>query len=265
MKLPFSFSLKFVFRLLLPGLIVAIVLLPLINTLLPLQYSSSLGYVFTISVIFLGWLFVVLDMPIYMAFEGRRYWPNWLWDFFKRREEKRLQGLLQKRDVSKETDPRTYQETYFKLLSFPLNDRGKYEVLYPTRVGNLIAAYERYSLRIYGMSSVFYWHRIWLSIDDDLREHIDSQQATVDSTIYAAAAFTVSGVFLLIYTFHQLLGLNWIKNLQDTPLLFTLSILSFLGGYLVYRSSLFVHAQFGETFKSLFDTHRNKVSVEDII
>lgn len=33
----------------------------------------------------------------------------------------------------------------------------------------------------------------------------------------------------------------------------------------MYRSSLFVHAQFGETFKSLFDTHRNKASVEDII
>jgi hypothetical protein len=75
----------------------------------------------------------------------------------------------------------------------------------------------------------------------------------------------ISGVFLLIYAAHQLWGLEWIKYLQDTQLLFTLSILSFLGGYFVYRSSLFLHAQFGETFKSLFDTHRNKVSVEGII
>jgi hypothetical protein len=63
----------------------------------------------------------------------------------------------------------------------------------------------------------------------------------------------------------QLLGLEWIKYLPDTQLLFFLSIASLLGGYLVYRSSLFLHAQFGESFKSLFDIYRNKVSVEDII
>lgn len=267
MKLPFSFSLKFVFRLLLPGFIVYVALFPLIKTLLErLPFSSSLEYVFTISIIFFGWLFVVLDMPIYMAFEGRRFWPTWLWKFFKRREEKRLQSLVQI-NSSKETDYQTYLETSVELRSFPINERGEYHTLYPTRVGNLIAAYEGYSVRLYGMDPVFYWYRIWLSIDDDLREHIDSQQALVDSTVYAAAALTVSGVFSLIYASHQLLGLEWIKYLQDTPLflLFALSLLAFLGGYLVYRSSLFLHAQFGETFKSLFDTHRNKASVEDII
>lgn len=269
MKLPFSFSLKFVFRLLLPGLIVSISLLPLIRTLLDrLQFSYSLEYVYTISIIFFGWLFVVLDMPIYMAFEGRRYWPKWLRNFFNRREEKRLQRIRQKYERSIRTDNHwTYIEMSVEMRYFPMNKHGEYQASFPTRLGNLIAAYEGYSLRVYGMDSVFYWYRIWLSIDDDLREYIDSQQATVDSTVYVAAALIVSGVFSLIYTSHQLLGLEWIiyLHLQDTPLLFALSILSFLAGYFVYRSSLFLHAGFGETFKSLFDTHRNKASVEDVI
>lgn len=265
MKLPFSFNLKFVFRLLLPGLIVSTSLLPVIRALLDrLHYGYSLEYVFTVSIIFFGWLFIVLDMPIYMAFEGRR-WPRWLWNFFKRQEEKRLQSLLQKNKCSKETDRRTYLETSVEIRHFPINERGEYQALFPTRVGNLITSYEGYSLRVYGMDSVFYWHRIWLSIDKDLREHIDSQQAMVDSAVYTATALIVSGVFLMAYTSHQLLGLEWIKYLPDTQLLFFLSIASLLGGYLVYRSSLFLHAQFGETFKSLFDTQRNKVSIEDII
>ncbi len=266
MKLPFSFSLKFVFRLLLPGFIVSTSLLPVLKTLLDrLHYGYSLEYAFTVSIIFVGWLFIVLDMPIYMAFEGRRYWPKWLWTFFKRQEEKRLQSLLQKNKSSQETDHRTYIETSVEMRYFPMNELGQYQASSPTRVGNLITSYEDYPFRVYGMDSVFYWYRLWLSIDEDLREHIDSQQAMVDSAIYTATALIVSGVFLLIYASHQLLGLEWIEHLQDTPLLFALSILSFLGCYFVYRSSIFLHAQFGETFKSLFDTHRNKVSVEDII
>jgi hypothetical protein len=266
MKLPFSLSLKFVFRLLLPGLIVSTSLLPVIRTLLDrLHYGYSLEYVFTVSIIFFGWLFIVLDMPIYMAFEGRR-WPKGLWNFFKRQEEKRLRNLLQKNEKSyEENDYQTYIETSVEIRYFPINENGEYQALFPTRVGNLITSYEGYSLRVYGMDSVFYWHRIWLSIDENLREHIDSQQAIVDSTVYTTTALIVSGVFLIAYTSHQLLGLEWIKYLPDTQLLFVLSIASLLGGYLVYRSSLFLHAQFGESFKSLFDIYRNKVSVEDII
>lgn len=192
-------------------------------------------------------------------------WPKWLWNFFKRQEEKRLQSLLQKNENSRETDRRTYIETSVEIRYFPITERGEYQALFPTRIGNLIASYEAYSLRVYGMDSVFYWHRIWLSIDNDLRDHIDSQQAMVDSAVYTATALIVSGVFLMTYTVHQSLGFDWIKYLLDTPVLFILSMVFFLGGYFVYRSSLFIHAQFGESFKSLFDVHRNKVSVDDII
>ena len=97
MKLPFAFNLKLVFRLLLPGLLLALGFFPLIKTLLDLAWKGiSDVYIFTLSVIILGWLVVILDMPIYIAFEGRRYWPKFLRNRLVKREIDRLDKLIAK-------------------------------------------------------------------------------------------------------------------------------------------------------------------------
>ena len=71
--------------------------------------------------------------------------------------------------------------------------------LWPTRLGNLIAAYEQYPRLKYGLDAVFYWPRLWVTISKDLREEIDNQQAQADGLLYVAAALITSVAILLLY------------------------------------------------------------------
>ena len=185
-----------------------------------------------------------------MIKEGRRYWPKLLWNYFKSLEEKRLKRILRE---TKSSDIRKYLEASVKLRRFPMENNGNYYVEFPTRIGNLIAAYEMYPKRSYGMDSIFYWYRIWLTLDQDLREEIDNQQALADSTIYVIAALNLCGLLCIIYALLQMINNQLIKILPNEYLLVGLAILAFIVSYCIYRFSLHIHASFGEIFKSVFD------------
>jgi hypothetical protein len=261
-KLPFTFSLKLVFRLLLPGFVIALALLPALQTLLErLQVTLDVESAFLLSVVGCGWLVVLLDMPIYIAFEGRRYWPARLRSWRMGREEKRLQELQRERERVAKTDRAKSREISVELRRFPLDDDGEFYVAYPTRLGNLLAAYEGYPKRAYGMDAVFYWYRIWLTLDEEQREEIDSQQALVDSALYTAAALVVAAITSLAYLGHEVAGLRVIRHLPGWDLLLALAAASVGLGYVLYRGSLHLHAQFGETFKSVFDVYQKNIDL----
>lgn len=267
MKLPFSFNLKFIFRLLFPGFIVSIVLFPAIRTICDHLYITIQSeYLITLTTLVAGWLFVVLDMHIYMILEGRRYWPKWLRKLFKRSEERRLERLWEEYNKAKERDNRIkYVELSVELRRFPLNANGERIASYPTKFGNLLLAYEEYSKRAYGMDSVFYWYRIWLAIDEDLREHIDTQQALADSSVYMTAALFFTALILTVYALIQQLGISLTTPFPTSKLLLFSAVISMFLSWLLYRASLHLHATFGELYKSMFDMHRDKVSVDDVI
>ncbi len=168
-------------------------------------------------------------------------------------------------DKYEETDRAKYLEYSVELRRFPIDENGKFVATYPTRLGNLLTAYEEYPLRVYGMDSAFYWYRIWLAIDDDLREHVDSRQALADSTLYVSMALSGTGLLSLIYAVLDVLGVPWTDNLPPAGFLFALAFLALLGSYALYRSSMHLHAQVGEIFKALFDMYRDKVSVDQVI
>ncbi len=149
-----------------------------------------------------------------------------------------------------------------------MNDKGEYHATRPTRLGNLISAYEDYPLRVYGMDSYFYWYRIWVTLNtlnNEMQEQIDSQQAIADSTIYSSFALFCVGLLYAIYAYIKFLDICWIKYLPDTSILVGFAFLAFAGGYCLYRASLHFHAHFGEIFKSLFDVYGDNVSVDKII
>ena len=73
MKLPFSFSIKLVFRLLLPGAVIALAIFLIAQTILgTLSVKAPAESVLAALVIISGWMTTVLDMHIYMLYEGRR-------------------------------------------------------------------------------------------------------------------------------------------------------------------------------------------------
>ena len=77
MKLPFDLGVKFIFRLVAPGFVLALGLYPLLAGLRDASgVTAPVEYIFIVSILIAGWLMILLDQPIYMLFEGRRFWPR---------------------------------------------------------------------------------------------------------------------------------------------------------------------------------------------
>src|SRR5262249_16347622 len=123
----------------------------------------------------------------------------------------------------------------------PVDEGGDPYVEHPTRLGNLIEAYENYPLLKYGLDSVFYWYRLWVVLDKDLREEIDNQQSVVDSTVYITFVLYVSACVMVIYAaigFGTDLHLLYVPR---PPALVALAIMCVVAGFVIYRLSLPAH------------------------
>jgi hypothetical protein len=187
MKLPFDFSIKLLFRLVFPGAILAAALVPALHALLrAFGLNINFAYLFPIEVIAWGWVIVVSDMTIYMLFEGRRYWPSPIRRLLMWCQQRRLQRLREiiRNPPPPNTDRRRFSEAGVEYRLYPIRRDGEAFVRYPTRLGNVIESFENYPNVKYGLDAVFYWYRLWVVLDKDLREEIDSAQAVVDSTVY---------------------------------------------------------------------------------
>jgi hypothetical protein len=282
MKLPFDFGIKLVFRLVIPGFFLCLGLLPLLNIVLDLiGWASRFEYAFVVLLIFAGWLITISDMQIYMLFEGRRYWrPARLQNFFQRREQVRLEKLIEN---AKSADELISREAYFDLRNFPMNEANDYVAKYPSRLGNLLTAFELYSKRTYGMDSIFYWSRIWLKIDKDTREEIDGSQALADSSTYSSFSLYFSAAAWLSYALLRVIGhfairifpslgvqlSSWVaaidRSLPHKPAAGLVAGVFLVAAFIVYRTSLYLHAQFGELYKSIFDVHSSEIDVSNVI
>jgi hypothetical protein len=274
MKLPFEFGTKLVFRLVFPGLVLATATMPLVDAI-PRAFGLSIKpeYLLPCAAVAFGWLVVVCDMRIYMLFEGRRYWPKAIRDFFVARESRRLLILSA---VPSSPDRRKYLEAGVEIGQYPINDGGVPYAAHPTRLGNIVEGFETYPLVKYGLDSVFYWYRLWVVLDKDLREEIDTAQAVVDSTVYLSFVFYLSGFLALVYGLgeslaqshwyitHSLLVIT-LNYLPQPIVAFCVAAVLLAVGRTVYGLSLPAHAQFGELFKSIFDQYRSKLSFDDVV
>ena len=239
-----------------------------------------------------GWIITVLDMPIYMAWEGRRFWPRRLWNRGVRREEGRLDRvyaviegwrappkgmrppeLLEKPESNSPLHSeyirreRAAAEASIEWRTFPIPEtssdvdwtamqmRGSREAQLPTRLGNLLLSIEQYPWLIYGMDGIFYWNRLWLKMDDSARGQIDDVQAMADSTLYVATALLMGALLCVAYAASApfSLALDW-------PVAVTwywwlaIAGVSVLLAVAFYRGGLFLHKTYGELYKALFDT-----------
>jgi hypothetical protein len=219
------------------------------------------------------------DMSIYMVLEGRRYWPRFLYNFLRDREEQRRLALAA---IMEKDGPNTRRglEAGVEHSKFPFNKNGESYVEHPTRLGNLIESFEVYPEVKFGLDSVFYWYRLWLVLDKDTREELDNAQAMVDCAVYVVFVLGLCGLIFLV---NALMGvaaavaqwlnqpwLQWLATLRlpyvpSWPALILISLLCFLCAFALYRFSLPAHAQYGELFKGLFDQYRSKLNVDDVV
>jgi uncharacterized Zn-finger protein len=239
-----------------------IALFPAARTLLKFwEIHIDALYLFTSLVLLTGWLCSILDMPIYMFFEGR----NWPGIFAKlrraliKRETKRMENL--KSCALTSLDDNTALEAATELRkSFYSVGNGTFDVRYPTRLGNLISAYERYSERVYGYDATFLWYRIWVKINKDLREELDNTQAMADSSIYLVTALAVISLVYLPYFVISLIDRSFYNPGDSAWIYLIASIISGLASFLLYRISLHVHDSFGRLFTAVVDDYVGEVT-----
>lgn len=266
MKLPFDLGLKLFFRMLIPGFFLTLGLLPLLYNLWDWAgWKITTEYTLIITVILMGWLISSLDMFIYMLYEGRRYWPGPLRALFHYIEKQRLIEILNAQRRFETTDKRKYLEATVEKRKFPLDAKGKPEAPFPTRLGNTITAYESYPDSRYGIDPVFYWYRIWMGLDKDLKEEVENRSAVADSAVYSSFALFASSLFWLVYAILSNSSVQTLNYLPRPAVAWSVFSFFLLTGYGTYRTSVFIHNQLGEVFKSVYDLHLKDINVRQVV
>lgn len=237
-------------------------------------------YVFIVGALVGGWVILLSDMPIYMLFEGRRFWPERWHERFMRGEARRLAyhqqraGALEEKAAEADKAGNKEEGDKYRLKAnehhletshFALDDNRMPKAIAPTRLGNLIGAFEQYPGVKYGLDSVFFWYRIWVSLEKDLRSELDDQQAVVDSALYVTFVLTVSSIICLFYGALEFLRPGALPLLPAWWSLLLVSLSCLVAARMLYSLSLYAQAQYGELFKAMFDQFRGKLDFSDLI
>jgi uncharacterized Zn-finger protein len=181
-------------RVVLPGLLATAVLYPETIWLLdklPGHPNSSWQPIaaYAVLVLLLGFLVSAFNNTVYEIYEGRSFWPQGLLTWATAKQQARVDKMRKTADAAKTGN--RYQEMWYRLRIYPTNDNGDPEATHPTLLGNLLAGYEQYPRKCYGMDSTFYWPRIWLEIEKDKKEEIDSQWSVADGFLALSAVSEV--------------------------------------------------------------------------
>lgn len=256
MKLPFDFGIRFVLRLAAPGALLSATCLPIVRKFASIIYPGlgDTALFITFGLIF-GLALLLLDMPIYMLLEGRRFWPDWLRKWAVRRQQRRVERLMSE---AERIAGQPKIELHIQAYRYPIDPKtGLPHARFPTRLGNLLASFETYSTVKYGLDGVFYWPRLWVAIDKELREELDSAQAVVDCAIYLSFGFAIAA-FMCLFYWWCLPSEEW----WHWPLgAFSCALLS----WLMNRLALPRYAQYGDLFAAAFDQFREKLVISDAL
>ncbi len=259
-----SFGLPFFYRVVLPGAFVTAFLSPLVFRVVDVfpRLAAYEGQILLSLVVMLGFLLSIGSDFIYEVYEGR-HWPSALAKWRTTKWQDYVSSLLQK--AQDKNDPK-YDERWSELQQFPVlvgeDDVVRPTATAPTKMGNVLASYEQYPKRRYGMESVFYWERLWLVLDKDVRQEIDSAWAPTDTLLYVSAGLSGAGaLYLSLAVMSSLFALVGLVVLDGWSLVrdITLGVLGLALSVLFYSWSIPGHLANGEAFRSAFDLYRSKL------
>jgi hypothetical protein len=259
---------SFIFGFFLPTLLFAIVALILFRdcsiakTLLDDLAAKELtkaAYVLLL-VWVMGIALLTLNRPLYRFLEGYTF-PNWLAEWLKARNRKRLQNELNEIDS-------LFRRAAAEGKQFPKADRQRYRILkrdtarsmpltvmdvLPTDFGNAIRAFEFYSRDIYGADGVWIWPRLETVIPKDVVTQIQESRTQIDFLIncclysFAVAALSFGRV---IYAAQQ-------QTLANSPIALWLAFGAggLLMTYLFYRWAVICVPEWGDWVMAAYDCY----------
>jgi hypothetical protein len=206
-----------------------------------------------------------LNIPIIRAYEGYPWKDSYLGTLWAQGKKERFRKVvplrlamrylrrdLQKLDPNSDL-PDSLQSEQNKLalyINSELPDRE--DLVLPTRLGNVIRCFERYSSVAYGMDAIVFWPRLVAEIDSAFASTIDEAKTSFDFMLNCSFLLLISGILTMI-----------IELLLPTPLS-TASVVHWLWRVilLLALSALFYIASIGRAkawgaqVKSAFDLYR---------
>lgn len=263
-------GLPFFYRVILPGAIVTLLATPVFRPLLTgfgIDAKDQAPYLVAIG-IFIGFILSLLDEPIYEVLEGRTGWPKWLAKWRQRRWQTLVDEKYKLQDRLAEDNP-DYAECWAVLRQFPVDASTDTPIAaMPSRIGNVIASYEQYPLLRYKMDDVFYWPRLWLLLDNDARNAIDNQWASVDAILYTGVGVATLGALYFLLglisfpaaLFRQGGSISGVGR----PLVEVVVGVALLSLFFVcIRIAVPGLLSAGENYKSVFDLYRSKLTFKE--
>jgi len=272
---PTSFGSSFFIKTFLPGF-VALILYS--SAVMPIVASSfwvslTIESKLILWIIFgtvVGMVITSLDLYIYQFFEGIRFWPKtiWRWKYERilrhfgkidnelKNVEARIKDMGKKKERT-EKDKKDLLELNYeasnlwaKVREYPYDpDEKFFSKRHPeeaNRLGNVLAEYEHYSEKQYGMHMMALWSHLWLILPKELKEDLDLRGAKVDFLIYLSIIF-------LSYIFIGGVGFF----VQQKHLVAVICILvSLFLWFFFYRISIQAHKSYGRFIKAVFDLYR---------
>lgn len=270
MKLPFSFGSRPFNRIVLPGTLAAMGLLPLVVTCLKaIGIDLSLATVFPAVALASGWMLSLAEMPIYMLYEGRRWWPRRIHAWKVLHQQRKVDGWLKRADGLKAKGAESLATEYtIKAYRYPI-DGGEYpprsgqpKATAPTEFGNVIFGYETYPTVKYGVDGNFFWDRIWMLLDKDTREALDEEQALCDGVIYASFACGLCVIAFLSYWALEVTTDFTMFGFRRPALLPGIAVFFLVLSVFFYKIAIILNYRFGERVKAMFDTNLDKLGVQ---
>lgn len=275
--IPQSFGLSFFIRTFFPASIATIgygiAFYPFIKT--TFFYTLTLEdkiLVWILVSLLMGILLNFLDLYIYKFFEGLRFLPNRVKNCLYHKQEEKFKKIdtdlkkiydeidkkessLEKLDTAaKDKLQEELRELHEKasglwaeIRKYPYNpdNRMRYPES-PTDFGNVLAEYEQYSERQYGMHMMVFWQHLWFILSKEVKDDLELRSAKADFSVYIS-------FLLLTYIFIGSIGflIYW------SPVIAIISfILSILFCYISYKIAILEHRAYGRYIKAIFDLYR---------
>jgi hypothetical protein len=270
----------FLRRVVLPGAVVTSYVHPYLRGwLVPVtqeQYGLEVGLVLLAEAVLYGLLLSSAILPIFQVYEG--FSLTWLTKWAEERNRKRLAGLeqdwIELKRLREEKFPQKLsneeknreRRILAGLEDFPIEgEEGEtgYVVEQPTRLGNIMAGYERYPETRYGFFSITFWYHLVFLAPEAARKAFEEGVAFADSMVLSSAAgvvvFLLAAGALLGRLVYQITGLALVR----VPLGFGADIAGVVGGLLAwvlfYQLALPAHRKVGALFRALTDLTARKL------
>jgi hypothetical protein len=218
---------------------------PLFFGLNPNNEKAIASMVF--SIITLSYILYAFNNPLIRLLEGYWGWDNFIFRPFKyygKKKQTKIYERLVKTRKEHFTNYKGHRANQLINNFFPDNE----DSILPTKIGNVIAAFEFYSKSRYGMDAVALWPRIVPTLKEkNYLEFVTEQKTIFD--------FLLNLFFIIIFC-----GLEFIAiqiHLQSINYIYIGCVTTFILAGLLYYGCINSAIQWGVTVKVAFDIYRN--------